>query len=261
MLENVYQHYRRDEQVWIDQVERWLQQVVNDGRIVVTPFLTPRQVFVLEQLMRQWSDVHGRAYGILTQAERTKYVLAPDYISLEDELFECALLSIHYPEKFIHLKHSMILGALIHTGIDRNRIGDIITDGQRWQCVVDQKIAAYLIQEVNRVHHATVELQQIDAAEQLTPYEEWRTMHIVASSMRLDTFLAKVYNISRQKAKQAIEANQVQVNYMLMDRSDFELSVNDLVSFRRHGRSKIISYDGLTKKENMRVTIQQVNIK
>lgn len=261
MLENVYQHYRRDEQVWIDQVERWLQQVANEGRIIVTSFLTPRQVFILEQLMGQWRGLHGRAYGVFSSAERVKYLMAPDYVPLDDELFECSLLAIHYPQKFMALRHSMILGALVHTGIERSRIGDIVTDGKEWQCVVDKKIAPYIIQEVQRIGHASVELNEIFYEDRLTPHEEWRIVNVVISSMRLDTFLAKVYNISRQKAKDAILSNLVQVNYMIVEHPNFELSVNDLVSLRRYGRSKIVSYDGLTKKDNIKVTIQQVTIK
>lgn len=261
MLQNIYQHYRREEYGWIDQVERWLQQVSNEGRVVVTPFLTPRQVFILEQLMGQWTDLHGRAYGVFTSAERLKYVIAPDYIELVDELFECVLVAIDYPEKFIDLRHSMILGALIHTGIDRNRIGDIVTDGKKWQCVIEEKIASYIIQEVQRIGHASVMLKEISHEERLTPLEEWRIVNVVISSMRLDTFLAKLYNISRQKAKEAILANLVQVNYVIVEHPDFEVSVNDLISMRRYGRSRIVSYDGLTKKDNIKVTVQQVTIK
>ena len=85
--------------------------------------------------------------------------------------------------------------------------------------------------------------------------EQWKTETIIASSLRLDTLLSKVYNFSRQRAKTAIQSGLVKINFVEMERPDVIVGVNDIVSLRKFGRFWIESVDGTTKKDNYRLTI------
>lgn len=47
----------------------------------------------------------------------------------------------------------------------------------------------------------------------------------------------------------------VRVNWTEIDRPDFMLAVNDLISVRRFGRMKLLAENGITKKDKWRVTL------
>ena len=78
---------------------------------------------------------------------------------------------------------------------------------------------------------------------------------MISSSLRLDAMLSNVYNFSRQRAKDQINEGNVKMNFMAMTRSDAEVKINDIVSLRKYGRFWIQSIDGVTKKDNYRLTV------
>ena len=71
----------------------------------------------------------------------------------------------------------------------------------------------------------------------------------------LDSIVANGYNISRNHAKQMIEHDLVRVNWTDINKPDYVLAVNDLVSVRKYGRLKIDELNGLTKKDKWRITM------
>ncbi|OOL79762.1 RNA-binding protein, partial [Enterococcus faecium] len=73
------------------------------------------------------------------------------------------------------------------------------------------------------------------------------------SSMRLDSVISEIYNISRQRSKQLIEAGKVKVNWTENTRPDFVLELLDIISVRGYGRVQIQELEGKTKKEKYRV--------
>lgn len=62
--------------------------------------------------------------------------------------------------------------------------------------------------------------------------------------------MANGYNVSRTHAKELVERGMVRVNWTEIDRPDFMLAVNDLISVRRFGRMKLLAENGITKKIN-----------
>ncbi|WP_373819991.1 S4 domain-containing protein, partial [Weissella soli] len=83
--------------------------------------------------------------------------------------------------------------------------------------------------------------------------EDWETSSLTVSSLRLDTIVANGYNISRTHAKELVERGAVRVNWTDIDRPDFMLAVNDLISVRKFGRLRLMAENGLTKKDKWRV--------
>ena len=73
------------------------------------------------------------------------------------------------------------------------------------------------------------------------------------TSLRLDSVISEIYNISRQRSKQLIESGKVKVNWTENTRPDFLLELLDIVSIRGFGRIQIQELEGKTKKEKYRV--------
>ena len=257
-MDTIYQHYRPEEKDFIDKASGWIEQVSSTFAPYLTLFLTPRELLIVTQLLGSQEDLQVTAFGGYDQPERQRAMIYPMYYQPLKDDFQIAALNINFPLKFADLSHGKILGALISSGIDRERIGDIITDGQAWHVIVDKTMVDYLIQNVLKISNVGVRLQEIDLDHVLESNEDWEELQVIASSMRLDTLLGKVYNFSRQRAKNYIAAGQVKVNFIEMDRPDREIGEDDIVSLRKFGRFWIDRIEGQTKKDNFRLMIRRL---
>ena len=122
--------------------------------------------------------------------------------------------------------------------------------------LVDAKIAPYVCQNVTKMGNVGVRLENIEPDQVLTPQVLWEDQTVITTSLRLDTMLSKVYNFSRQRAKEAVLGGLVKVNYLEINRPDFELEAGDFVSLRKFGRFQIDAEEGLTRKDNIRLKVK-----
>lgn len=258
MSEGVYQHYRAEEREFIDRAFHWVNEVEQRYSPVLSPFLTPREALIVSQIVGSSDEVRVTFYGGLDNAERGRALLYPVYYEPSIDDYDIQTLRIRFPMKFGELSHGKVLGTLLSTGVDRNRIGDIITDGVEWHVVVDKVLSDFIQRHVMKISNVGVRLEPILPEELLKPIEEWDTQVVIASSLRLDTLIAKIYNLSRQRAKDAVSAGLVKVNFVEMQRPDFEVGVQDIVSVRRKGRFWIEVIEGTTKKDNFKLKVSVI---
>jgi len=252
---NIYQHFRNDERPFIDMVQDWVEQVNMQYAPVLTEFLDPRQAFILETLVRQETELSFRFFGGYEAAERRRCLIFPEYYEPVQEDFEIELFSIHYPKKFTTLSHGKILGSLIGTGIRREFLGDIISDGENWQVFVAKEISHYIQLQATKIGNVKVRLEERSYTDILTPKDDWTDEKATVSSLRLDNVVGTIFNISRQRAKQLIETGKIKVNWTPMQRPDFLLDLLDIVSVRGFGRLQIQAIEGTTKKGKIRLTL------
>lgn len=255
MSDDIYQHYRPEEQPFIDKVFGWIDQVDLTYAPYTTVFLTPREKMIVEQLVASRDEISVIFKGGYEGAERKQACMYPQYYEPNDEDFTIVLFNIKYPEKFGNLTHGRILGTFISTGIERERIGDIITDGTNWHALVDASISDYLKTQVTKIANVGVQLEELSFDDILTSQEQWEVKHVISSSLRLDTLLSKVYNFSRQRAKNSVSQGDVKVNFVPMERPDVEIGINDIISLRKFGRFWINDIEGMTKKDNYRLNV------
>ena len=255
-MHNIYQHYRSEEFPFIDQCYDWIDRVSRQYVPVFTDFLTPREQTILREVSANHQEVLVSFHGAYSEAERQRALIHPYYETPNIEEFNLLVLEIDYPHKFCQLSHGQILGTVLSKGIERYLIGDIITDGHRWQIICDHKIGDYLIQQIDRISRAGVQLCSIDVEKVLEPTSKWQEKTVIAASLRLDTLISKVYNLSRQRSKELIDSKYVQVNFTVEERANFELGIADVISVRRYGRFWIHEVEGLTRKDNYRLNIR-----
>ena len=255
MNANVYQHFRNDERPFIDLVGDWLEQVSFQYAPYLTEFLDPRQAYILETLVRQESDLKFQFWGGYETAERRRCMIYPEYYEPTQEDFELSLFEVNYPQKFTNLSHGKVLGTLIGSGVKREMFGDIISDGENWQVFLAEEVASYVQLQVTKMGNVTVRLEPRNYTQILTPKDGWSEERTTVSSLRLDTVISTVFNISRQRSKQLIEAGKIKVNWIETQRPDFMLDLLDIVSIRGFGRLQLQEIEGKTKKEKIRLTL------
>lgn len=255
MMEQVYQHFRKEEQPFIDLVESWVVQVQQQYAPYLTDFLDPRQQYIVEMLIGKRGEVRAMFRGGYEAAERKRALIYPEYFEPNAEDFNLSLIEINYPDKFSTLSHGQILGSLVGSGLKREMFGDIMSDGMRWQFFVSGSVLDYVLAQVSKIGKTTVRLEQKNYTDLLVPIDDWTIEHDTVSSLRIDTVISSVYNISRQRAKELVTGGKVKLNWAAYDRPDFELGIRDILSIRGFGRIQIREIEGKSKKDKWRVEL------
>lgn len=258
-MENIMQHFRPDEQEFITQVTGWIEEVHQNYAPKLTSFLDPRQLFIIETLIGNDSEVKMMAEGMFIDAERQRVLLYPSYFEPQKDDFSIAIYELKYPAKFIQIKHPDVLGSLLAIGLERSKFGDIRINEQKIQFMVQKEVANFVEINLDAINKVKVHLKELDnSLELLENLEQWKEQQATVSSLRLDTVLATALKISRQKAVQLIQGARVKVNYRQQENISFEINEDDLISVRGFGRLKISSIEGRTKKDKIRVVLKKL---
>ncbi|KXT82931.1 RNA-binding protein [Streptococcus oralis] len=252
----IYQHFSQDDIPFIDKGLEWIKRVEDTYAPVLTPFINPHQ----EQILRVLAGTYGLACqssGDFLPTESVRVLLYPDYFEPEISDFEMTLLEICYPSKFEQLSHGKILGTIINQlGIDRKLFGDILVDEKRAQIFVNRDFIPLFQDGIRKIGRLPVSLEERPFTDRILSKIDYREREILISSFRLDALLSSALKLSRNQASQLIEKKSVQINYHLVEKSDYQLAVGDLISVRKFGRLKIVKDNGQTKKNKIKLSIQ-----
>lgn len=252
---SIYDHFRKEEHPFIDQVLEW-KEVVKDRFIhKLTDFLDPRQQQIIAIVIGQDADVHYSFHGGSSHAERKRLLLYPSYFVPETDDYQLAAYQIHYPQKFVELSHRELLGSLMSLGLKRDKFGDIYIQDENIQILVASEVNSFVEANLQSVGRVSVQLERIALSDVVVPKEEWHEMSITASSLRLDVILSEVYKMSRSKITPFIDNNRVKVNWKVVEQASYQLQSGDFLSVRGLGRSKIIDILGKTKKDKWRINV------
>ncbi|QKS71508.1 RNA-binding protein [Paenalkalicoccus suaedae] len=252
---SVYQHYRKEEHAFVDQVLDWKEIVEREYRAKLTDFLDPRKQRILLSLIGAKSEVLVSFHGAYEGAERKRALLHPDYLDPSIEDFELACYDIRYPEKYTSIEHPQVLGSLMGLGMKREKFGDIIIASERAQIIVAKEVSGFVEQEFTHVGKHGITLDSLQPGSLVTPDEEMREQSGTISSLRLDAVLAEVFKLSRAKVKPLIQSEKVKVNWQIIEDPAYLLKEGDVLSLRGSGRCQIIELGGETKKGKQRIIV------
>ncbi|MDR6997980.1 RNA-binding protein [Neobacillus niacini] len=252
---NIYQHFRPEEREFIDQVLHWKDYVESLYSPRLTDFLDPREQHILKMLIGENGSIQYRLFGGNSGVERKRALIIPDYYSENPDDFQIALFEIEYPGKFVTIEHPKVLGTLMSLGLKRGKFGDILFEDERVQFFASKEIGEYIKMNLQSIGRATVRLKEMELEKAISSKDEWVETETTVSSLRLDTVVSGIHHLSRQKSQLLIGQGLVKVNWTLTENPSFECDAGDLISVRGHGRVKILSIDGKTKKEKWRIHV------
>ncbi|MGM0844523.1 MAG: RNA-binding protein [Bacillota bacterium] len=253
-MTSIYQHFRKDEKEFIDNIIEWQEYVETSYSPKVTDFLDPRQQQILKAVLGSNSEVRVSFYPDMASIERKRAILYPDYYEPVQSDYSVTLFEIQYPKKFVTIEHRQILGSLMSIGLKREKFGDIIVNGDRIQLMTASEVSDYVDMNFKEAGRSKVELEKVPFQSIIASSEEWRELITTASSLRLDVILSALYNLSRQKVQTLITGGAVKVNWRVVEAASFEAAEGDVFSMKGFGRSKLISIEGKTKKDKFRIT-------
>ncbi|HJF22725.1 MULTISPECIES: RNA-binding protein [Mammaliicoccus] len=250
---DIYQHFRKEEREEIDLFINKCEIAERNYQHVLTDFLDPREQYILDTIVGSFEGLRVHYFGGGNEAERKRAIIAPDYFNPEEEDFEIVLIELNYPTKFVTLTHRNILGTIMSLGIDRNQLGDIIVN-EKIQFVLTKRFESYIMLELTKIKGAGIKLSSIPFQNMIQSNENWVTRDTTVSAMRLDVIVKHITNTSRALSKKLIEGKRVKVNHREIERVDFLVEENDLLSIKGYGRAKIVANNGESKKGKLRIT-------
>lgn len=252
---DIYQHFREEEHYFIDQVLSWKEEVERIFKRKLTDFLNPREQQIVEMLIgTDNDDLNLSQFGGGSYSERKRAIIAPFYEELTNEDHQLSLLEGTYNSKFTSLEHPDVMGAFLSLGIQRKTLGDIYLDEKKIQIMTTDEISPFILTNLTSIKNTSVKLELKPLKNLIEMKETWHEFSTTVSSLRLDNILKEIYNISRQDSAAFIKKGYVKINFKIIDNTSFQVQVNDMISLRGKGRSKLTSIGSKTRKDRVRIS-------
>jgi len=235
----------------LDQAE----QAIKTWEVVCTDFLSPPELADVQQIFARLTEVEILAWGGYPQAERQRVAIVRADLAVEVSQVAVAALDIAGNFLFDPATHRDFLGALLGTGIVREKVGDIIVLGERGaQAIVVPEMVEFLSTSLTQVRSVPVKTRQIELSELKIREPKKKELTTVEASMRLDAVASAGFGMSRSKMADLINAGDVRVNWKEITQASHPVKSGDLIAIRGKGRLEVGEV-AVTKKERYRVQL------
>ena len=214
-----------------------------------TGFLNMAEQDVFYGMLQEIKGTAYELFGGRTDCERQMLRFGSREALGYEEEFPIVCLAVHpLMEKFAdHMTHRDFLGAVMNLGIDRSAVGDILLEGKSAYLFCTDKIASYIIENLDKVKHTSVKCMAVDAVAEL-PVKEPEEIRFTVASERADGIIAKVYHLSRNQSLALFRERKIYINGRLNENNSYAMKDGDMVSVRGYGRFAYHGADHGTKK-------------
>ncbi len=221
-------------------------------RVMYSPFLDPSQ----QALVNRVSEFYGYVTmtGGYEDAERRMCrVSASEYCT--DEEPPIVLFTAEISMKDAVISHRDVLGSLMGLGIKREMIGDILPNKNKPQFFCHSSIADHVEFNLKKIARYSTALSRTLSAE--IPEQEYKTITVNVSSMRIDSICAEAFGMSRTKAAEAVRQGLVFINWLEAKNVSDEVKCGDKISLRGKGKIEVGDISGTSKKGRLFVEIKK----
>ncbi len=196
-------------------------------------------------------------WGGYEAAERVYFGVFPDWCEPDASYFPIVKLRIINKSTKV-LEHRDILGALMSAGIERDTVGDILTEEKQAFVFIAESVADHIINETTKIASAGVELVRDDTDYVPLSNSFLQGSDTVASS-RVDCVVSALANCSRNTASELISAGLVSINGIMVQKVTKEVSEGDVLAVRKKGKFVIDGINDLTKKGRIVLKYRKYN--
>ncbi|GLJ17159.1 hypothetical protein SUGI_0297110 [Cryptomeria japonica] len=224
------------------EIKRLLEQArkaVTTREIFHSDFLTPPVVEDVVLALKKLSIIEVVVQGGYPEAERCRLSVGhTDFISSEP----CAVaaLSISGNFTFDPASHGDFLGAVLTTGIKREKVGDILLQDMKGaQVIVVPELVDYLVSTVTQVRNVPVSCLPIPLLALEVQPPRTKVLKSVEASLRVDAIASAGFRISRNKIASLISGGDVRVNWNEISKNGTTLKTGDIISIKGKGRVKL----------------------
>lgn len=241
------------------------------GEVAISPFFSPREAYFAEQYLTR-HGVRAVSFGGVAGAERRRLYLLPDYLEADEETLRGTLADFGFSAEisallvkgsgYRALSHRDFLGSLLGLGLSRSVIGDILPYGDVPNTAVvlcESGILSFLLSHLERVGNDKVRLSVLDEDEcaKLSVTVRTSTLSDTVASARLDAVVAALCRLSRDKARECVLSELVELNFEKETRPDRTVEAPAILSVRGVGRFRVLALSDLTKKGRIRLLAEK----
>ena len=230
------------------------KRCINKNIITNTFFLTPREQMEARDFCRRELGTDPFFFGGYPEAERRMAFFLPDWA--DPDTFDPSpyLKAIEARTPFAAPSHRDFLGSLMGMGIERECVGDILVRGEQAWFFLTPAIAPHVLDSMVHVGRDGVSLLEI-GFEALPHFEaELKEVTFTVQSLRIDAVVSGIWKTSRSSVQDLVLRGDVTLNYFPCLDKDASVQTGDMISLRHHGKAKILSADGKSKKGRTFVT-------
>lgn len=221
-------------------IDRWQRS----GVMLITGFLSPAKQALAKNICK---STPYRFEGGRDQALRARLAIGEN--EWEDEPLVAALQAKYKGDE---LTHRDVLGTLMHAGLERETIGDIICTPDTIFLLCMPNLVPFIQQEIRHIKHVNLYFEPCDPKS--LPPVQFEPLQVNLASLRADCLVAALAHCSRAHAKDLIRQGEVKVNDEVLE-SVKTLCNNDDISVRRVGKFRLGEVLNHTKKDRLVVQI------
>lgn len=230
---------------------------------VFTDFLDLNELHMVHSFRPEEDGMSILTFGGYEGAERQIAAFLPDALSYETDTdffstypIDCLKISPGSKKFCEKLSHRDYLGALVHLGIDRCKLGDIVIKDQDAYLFCQEQMSDFLLQNLDRVRHTGVKVTRLLDPQEL-PQPELKEIRGTVASVRLDSMIALAFSSSRSSMLGLIEGGKVFVNGRMVVSNGHPLKPGDIVSVRGYGKFRYEDTLTTTKKGRYSVVLNR----
>ncbi len=195
------------------------------------------------------------AFGGYADAERQIGCFAPENGLPVPEAYPLTVLCSAVDLRFSSVTHRDLLGAYMSLGLTRNCLGDIIVTENQIILFSDSAAAPYIADNLTGAGRVSLCFREERTDKILIPQPRGTYFRAVVASLRLDAVLSAAFHLSRSSAAERIRSGDVKLDYVPCCRPDVQTAQGAILSLRGMGRAKLVSIDGMTKKDRIGITL------
>lgn len=231
--------------------------------VTFTDFLTPQEQMRLSRHLSGAAD-EWCFFGGYDGAERRRMLFLPAYLAeleendrtecLSEVLSECLVPLEIRGSGYRELSHRDFLGAVLHLGVERDRIGDIcVLSPHHAILFCDRVMADFFIEHLTRVANDAVRLSVVALPADFDGGRRFEPVSDTVASPRADAVVAALTNLSRERAQALFREARVEIDYEPEAHVDRTVDAGAVIVIRGCGKFIIRSISDKTRKGRYRL--------
>lgn len=233
------------------------------NKIQNSTFLTSYQKEIITRELRKQKINNYIFFGGYEEAEGKILVIYPEKLGLDivnknlKNIIKA--IKIELPKELkSKYTHRDYLGACMKTGLNRDRIGDIIVHDDKAYIIVLKENAEYIadfLKSLTRFSKSKICIIDFDEIE--LKVQEYEEIKIAISSMRIDSIVSEIIKSSRKKAGELIVGEKVYVNAKIENKLSKLLNQGEILAIRGSGKYIISELLGTNKKGKQIILVKK----
>lgn len=234
------------------------EKAAETGRPQCTDFLDPSLQRVAERVLHQYKQLKSISWGGYLGAERVRVMIFPAAAQYRTADVPLSALEIEVAGD-AGLSHRDYLGAVLGTGLKREKIGDILLVGQgKAQLVAVPEVIPVLLASLSRVGSYDVKVREIDTADLTPAPPRQREIKATVASLRIDAVASAGFGLSRSKLAAAVKAGHLKLNWQSVKSPATEVKAGDVISFAGRGRVELAAVTGESRKGRLQILLKRL---